>query len=159
MNFAEAPVSALETVEFGEAVTSIESGAFKKAKSLLRVTSHNSVPPTTEDPFNDDTYFDGTLYVPAASVDAYTEAAGWKNFFEVKSIDGISLGAAEIGSDDSAKVSVDGGDICVDGDADVRIVAMNGTTVYSGRGETRINVTPGIYVVIIGNSVTKVAVK
>jgi hypothetical protein len=54
---------------------------------------------------------------------------------------------------------VDGGAICVDGDADVRVVSMSGTTVYSGRGETRINVTPGIYVVVINNTATKVAVK
>jgi hypothetical protein len=62
-------------------------------------------------------------------------------------------------SHDSAKVSVDGGAICVDGDADVRIVSMNGTTVYSGRGETRINLTPGVYIVIINDTPTKVAVK
>jgi hypothetical protein len=115
------------------------------------------VPPTTEDPFSNSTYLDGTLYVPVTSVDAYKAAPGWENFFEIVGLE-VS-GISEIGSDDSAKVSVDGGAICVDGDADVRIVAMNGATVYSGRGETRINVAPGIYVVIINNSATKVAVK
>jgi hypothetical protein len=157
MNFAEAPVSALETVEFGEAVTSIEAGTFKEATSLVSVTSHNAVPPTTEDPFSDSTYLYGTLYVPETSVDAYKEAAGWKNFFEIVGLE-VS-GIAEVGHDAAAKVSVDGGAICVDGDADVRIVSTNGATVYSGRGETRINVTPGIYVVVINNSATKVAVK
>jgi hypothetical protein len=147
----------LETVEFGENVTSIEAGAFKEAKSLLSVTSHNPIPPTTASTFSNETYLDGTLYVPASSVDAYKAAPGWEDFFEIVGLE-VS-GIAEIGSDASAKVSVDGGAICVDGDADVRIVSTNGATVYSGRGETRINVTPGIYVVIIGNSATKVAVK
>jgi hypothetical protein len=157
MNFANAPVAALETVEFGENVTSIETGAFKEAKSLLSVTSHNPVPPTTASTFSNETYLDGTLYVPETSVDAYKAAPGWEDFFEIVGLD-VS-GIAEIGSDDSAKVSVDGGAICVDGDTDVRIVAMNGATVYSGRGETRINLTPGVYIVIINNTPTKVAVK
>jgi hypothetical protein len=159
MNFANAPVSALETVEFGENVTSIETGAFKDAKSLLSVTSRNTVPPTTENPFNDDTYLDGTLYVPATAIETYKAAAGWKNFWTVKAIDGISSGVSEIGDNSNAPFSVENGAICVDGDADVRVVSMNGTTVYSGRGETRINLTPGVYIVIMGNTHTKVAVK
>jgi Flp pilus assembly protein protease CpaA len=159
MNFANAPVSALETVEFGENVTSIEAGAFKEAKSLLSVTSRNTVPPTTDDTFHNDTYLDGTLYVPATALETYKAAAGWKNFWTVKAIDGISSGVSEIGDNSNAPFSVENGAICVDGDADVRVVSMSGTTVYSGRGETRINLTPGIYIVIINNTPTKVAVK
>jgi hypothetical protein len=56
-------------------------------------------------------------------------------------------------------ISVENGVIRVSGDADVRVVSMNGTIVYSGRGETDINVTPGVYIVIINNTPTKVAVK
>jgi hypothetical protein len=159
MNFANAPVSALETVEFGENVTSIEAGAFKAAKSLLSVTSHNPVPPTTANTFSNETYLDGTLYVPASSVADYAAAPGWEDFFDIKAIDGISSGVSEIGDNSNALFNVENGAICVDGDADVRIVSMNGTTVYSGRGETRINLTPGIYIVIINNTPTKVAVK
>jgi hypothetical protein len=159
MNFANAPVSALETVEFGENVTSIEAGAFKEAKSLLSVISRNTVPPTTDDTFSNETYLDGTLFVPATSIETYKAAAGWKNFWTVKAIDGISSGVSEIGDNSNAPFSVENGAICVDGDTDVRVVSMNGTTVYSGRGETRINLTPGVYIVIINNTHTKVAVK
>jgi hypothetical protein len=159
MNFANAPVSALETVEFGENVTSIETGAFKDAQSLISVTSRNTVPPTTENPFNDDTYLDGTLYVLATAIETYKAAAGWKNFWTVKAIDGISSGVSEIGDNSNALFSVENGVIRVSGDADVRVVSMNGTIIYSGRGETGINVTPGVYIVIINNTPTKVAVK
>jgi hypothetical protein len=159
MNFANAPISALETVEFGENVTSIETGEFKEAKSLLSVTSRNTVPPTTVNPFNDDTYFDGTLYVPATAIETYKAAEGWKNFWEVKAIDGTSSGIAEIADNSNAPFSVENGAICVDGDTDVRIVSMNGTTVYSGRGETRITLAPGVYIVIINNTPTKVVIK
>jgi hypothetical protein len=159
MNFANAPVAALETVEFGENVTSIEAGAFKEAKSLLSVTSHNPIPPTTASTFSNETYLDGTLYVPASSVADYVAAPGWEDFFDIKAIDGISSGVSEIGDNSNAPFSVENGAICVDGDADVRIVSMNGTTVYSGRGETHINLTPGVYIVIINDTPTKVAVK
>jgi hypothetical protein len=159
MNFAEAPVSALETVEFGENVTSIENGAFKSATALRSVTSRNTVPPTTDDTFSDKTYLDGTLYVPAASVKAYQDAAGWKGFWEIDAFDGTVTGISEVGSDSGAQVSVANGAICVDGDAQVRIVAMNGTTVYNGRANISVNVAPGVYVVITGNTATKVAVK
>jgi hypothetical protein len=123
------------------------------------VTSRNTVPPTTDDTFHNDTYLDGTLYVPATALETYKAAAGWKNFWTVKAIDGISSGVSEIGDNSNAPFSVENGAICVDGDADVRVVSMSGTTVYSGRGETRINLTPGIYIVIINNTPTKVAVK
>jgi hypothetical protein len=159
MNFAEAPVSALETVEFGENVTSIENGAFKSATALRSVTSRNTVPPTTDDTFSDKTYLDGTLYVPAASVKAYQDAAGWKGFWEIDAFDGTVTGISEIGNDSGAQVSVANGAICVGGDAQVRIVAMNGTTVYSGRANISVNVAPGVYVVVVGNTATKVAVK
>jgi hypothetical protein len=159
MDFSKVPCTAMRTIEFGKNVTSITSGAFKDAKSLLKVTSHNSIPPTTTNTFSNETYLDGTLYVPKISIDSYKAATGWKDFWEIKALDGGSSGIPEIGNNNEDTFSVENGAIYVNGDADVRIVSMNGTTVYSGRGETRINVAPGIYVVIINNVATKVVVK
>jgi hypothetical protein len=158
MDFTAVPVSALETVEFGETVTDIADGAFKNATSLRTVTSRNTVPPTTDDTFSDDTYLDGTLYVPTPSIDAYKAADGWKNFLTVETFV-VSDGIREIGVDCNAPFRVEAGAICVSGDTDVRIVSLNGTTIYNGRGETRINLVRGIYVVIVNNTATKVAVK
>jgi hypothetical protein len=157
MNFANAPVAALETVEFGENVISIEDGAFKDAKSLRSVTSRNTVPPTTNDTFHNDTYSNGTLYVSATSIDAYQQAPAWEDFVNVRAI--ADSGISAVSADGETQVRVETVAICVDGDADVRIVSMNGTTVYSGRGETRINVAPGIYIVIVNNTPVKVTVK
>jgi hypothetical protein len=156
MDFSKAPYTALETVEFGKYVKSITSGAFKNAIYLRSVTSRNTVPPTTDDTFSNDTYLDGILYVPSSSIADYTAASGWKNFWEIKALDSS---VSTIDNDNEITFSVENGTICVNGDADVRIVSMKGTTVYSGRGETRINVAPGIYVVIINNIATKVVVK
>jgi hypothetical protein len=149
----------LETVEFGENVTSIASGAFKDGAAIRTVVSRNVTPPTTEDPFDDTTYLDGVLYVPDASIEAYQAAAGWKNFWEIKPLSEYSGIEGVVVDEDVETISVDNGAISVSGDVPVRIVALNGTTVYSGRGNCSVNVTPGIYVVIVGNKAHKVAVR
>jgi hypothetical protein len=149
----------LETVEFGENVTSIASGAFKDGAAICTVVSRNVTPPTTEDPFDDTTYLDGVLYVPDASIEAYQAAAGWKNFWEIKPLSEYSGIEGVVVDEDVETISVDNGAISVSGDVPVRIVALNGTTVYSGRGNCSVNVTPGIYVVIVGNKARKVAVR
>jgi hypothetical protein len=160
MRFTYVPCSYLETVEFGENVTSIEDKAFSSATSLRSVTAHGTVPPTIyESTFAKATYNLGTLYVKNDAIDSYKVATGWENFLDVKAIDGISSGVSEICDNSNALFSVENGVIRVSGDADVRVVSMNGTTIYSGRGETRINLTPGVYIVIINNTPTKVAVK
>jgi hypothetical protein len=158
MSFAAVPCTALETVEFGENVTSIEAGAFKDGSAIRTVISHNPVPPTTEDPFNDTTYPEGELYVPALSIDAYAAADGWKNFWEIKAID-ESNGIATVEADSKAEVRVENGAICVSGDTNVRIVSVSGNTIYSGCSATRVSVASGIYIVVTGNTATKVAVK
>lgn len=138
-------------------MTSIETDAFETATELRSVTSRSSVPPRIVDPFNDNTYLWGTLYVPTESIDTYKSAPGWRDFWEILSIS--DSGISEVDVDGNAPFSVEEGAICVDGDADVRIVSMNGATVYSGRGEPRITLAPGVYVVIINNRASKVAVK
>jgi hypothetical protein len=158
MDFTKVPRTALETVEFGHYIDELPNGAFKECDLIRTVISRNPVPPTTDDTFSNSTYLDGVLYVPEGSIAAYEEAPGWKNFWEIHSLDSYS-GVDEAVAADKAQVSVDGGAICVSGAAEVRIVAMNGVTVYSGRGDCRMDVAPGIYVVIADNVTTKLAVK
>jgi hypothetical protein len=149
----------METIDFGENVTSIASGAFKDDTAIRTIVSRNATLPTTDDTFSNDTYLDGVLYVPDASIEAYQAAAGWKNFWEIKPLSEYS-GVDEIVVDEDVEmISVDNGAISVSGDVPVRIVALNGTTIYSGRGGTRVNVASGIYVVIVGNTAHKVAVR
>jgi hypothetical protein len=159
MDYSVVSHTALETVEFGENATSIASGAFKDGTAIRTVVSRNVTPPTTEDPFDDTTYLDGVLYVPDASIEAYQAADGWKNFWEIKPLSEYSGVEGIVVDEDVETISVDNGAISVNSDSQVRIVALNGTTVYSGRGEARVNVTPGIYVVIVGNKAHKVAVR
>jgi hypothetical protein len=154
--------SGLSEVVIPNSVTSIGSGAFYGCTAIKSVVSHNTTPPTignADSTFSGDTYLDGVLYVPDASIEAYQAAAGWKNFWEIKPLSEYS-GVNEIIVDNCVgAISVDNGAISVSGDVPVRIVALNGTTVYSGRGDARVNVAPGIYVVIVGNKAHKVAVR
>jgi uncharacterized protein YjdB len=60
---------------------------------------------------------------------------------------------------DSADFSIKNGVIKVTGNAPVHIYTVSGLTVYSGRGDARVNVAPGVYVVIVGNTAHKVAVR
>jgi hypothetical protein len=163
MDFTRVPCSKLETVEFGENVKSMADGAFSSAASLRSVTAHSDVPPTIGDAtFASDTYTTGTLYVKNDAISSYKAADGWKNFCNVAAYD-ITDGINEVGNDNNTvngtQVSVANGAICIAGDADVRIVSMNGTTIYNGRGNISVNVAPGIYVVLANGTATKVAVK
>jgi hypothetical protein len=159
MDFTRVSWWDLQIVEFGANVTSISTGAFKSATALGSVTSRNTVPPTTDDTFSDNTYSVGTLYVPASAIEAYKAAPGWKDFVAIKAIEGTVSGISGVGSDGDAQVSVANGAICIDGDAHVRIISMNGTTIYNGRGNISVNVAPGIYIVVTGTKTTKIAVQ
>jgi hypothetical protein len=150
--------SSLGTITIPNSVTEIDDYAFGDCGKLMTVISQNPTPPISDNTcFSDATYSEGVLYVPEESLSEYRKADGWKEFQTIRAIkneSGIDEAAAE-----TARVSVDGGAICVSGAAEVRIVAMNGVTVYRGRGNCRVDVAPGIYVVIADNVTTKLAVK
>jgi hypothetical protein len=141
-------------------VTSISDYAFYECLGLKSVTCMWTEPLpviTDEWVFSSEIYENCPLYVPIGTKEKYANTATWCKFENIyeRNVSGVH----EISNESGARVSVDDGAICVDGDAEVSIVAMNGATVYSGYGENRINVAPGVYVVIVGDAATKVAVK
>jgi hypothetical protein len=152
----------LTDVSIGNSVSSIGTNAFNGCTALRSVTSRNTAPPTisnADETFCNETYLDGVLYVPESSIEAYKAAYGWKNFWEIKPLSETS-GIDDIIVDSEADaITVDNGTINVSGDSQVRIYTINGTTVYSSRGDCRVDVAPGIYVVIVGNTAHKVAVR
>jgi uncharacterized protein YjdB len=84
----------METIEFGEYVTSIAKGAFEEGNAVSTVISHNPVPPAADDAniFSSKTYLEGELYVPRTSIKAYQAANGWKLFGVVKALPSDSDG-------------------------------------------------------------------
>jgi hypothetical protein len=154
MDFSTINCDSLETVEFGENVKSIVSGAFKDGSNIRTVKVYNSVPPETDDTFSSKTYIDGVLYVPVGSEDAYAAAPGWKDFWEIKTMQTAISDLCE-----GTQYSVSGGVLHIVGDAPTRVVAMSGATIYSGKGDHDITLNKGIYVVVIGNKASKVVIK
>jgi hypothetical protein len=158
MDFTAMTYANLETVEFGDNVSSIKSCAFLKGNNIRTVISHRNIPPSTDDTFNSETYCNGILYVPEASVEKYANANGWKQFLNIKPLEGYD-GVVEIPSHKNNLVVVSGSEIRVSSDKRVRILSINGTVFYNSIGDCCISVAPGIYIVIVGDTTTKVAVK
>lgn len=152
--------SSVETIEFGEFVNEIPTGTFKECEEIRTVIAHNPVPPTTDDTFCQETYLEGVLYVPEASLDVYKAASGWGSFtnIQVNPNDNSSITTVNTDSD-AEQISVEDNAICVSSDAKVSIVAMNGMTIYSGYGNCRVKVAPGIYVAIVGSTAHKLVVR
>jgi hypothetical protein len=161
MDFSTLSYANAESLELGKNVTSIADGAFTDGEAIRKVTSHNPVPPTSSDAdlFSSQTYAEGVLYVPEASIEAYQAANGWKKFTTTKSAD-VTTALDKIASSDAApRITSEAGTISVSTDKPVRIITPAGTTVYTGQGDCRVNVAQGIYIVIAGDKSSKVLVK
>jgi hypothetical protein len=159
MDFTKVSFPAVETISFGTYITSINNGAFKNDTAIRTVISNNPVPPTTDDTFSNEAYLDGVLYVPESSINDYAAAPGWKNFWDIKSLDDYSgVGAVHV-NDNNTSYSVSNGALHIVGDAPVRVVAVNGAVVYSGKGDSDINLNKGMYIVVIGDKASKIVVR
>jgi hypothetical protein len=119
---------------------------------------YNTVPPTTDDTFCNDTYLDGVLYVPESAINDYAAAPGWKNFWEIKALDNYDA-VNGVYTDNSTSFSVSDGALHIVGDEPVRVVAVNGAVVYSGKGDNDINLNKGMYIVVIGDKASKIVVR
>jgi hypothetical protein len=77
----------LTSVIIGSGVTNIGDGAFDDCTALTSVTCLATTPPSIQSSaFETDTYSNATLYVPAASKDAYQAADGWKDFTHIRAV-------------------------------------------------------------------------
>jgi hypothetical protein len=87
----------LTRIDIPSSVVSIGTQAFYQCYSVTSVTCHATIPPTCitciansfYSSFDDTTYSDATLYVPAGSLAAYREADGWKEFVNIRGIGDI----------------------------------------------------------------------
>ena len=69
----------IHTIELGECVTKIWSGAFTSYRSMISLTCYATTPPTMDSRALDDTN-NCTIYVPSASVDTYKRTSGWSTY-------------------------------------------------------------------------------
>ena len=81
--------SALKSITLGENVSYIGLMAFYECNAIENVTSKAMTPPVLERYcFENSTYTSATLFVPEASVEAYRNAYLWKDFYDVRTLEG-----------------------------------------------------------------------
>ena len=98
--------TALKSVTLHAGIRSLGDLAFYNCPSLMSITSQNTVPPTFGlNVFSNATYEGATLALPAAAVDKYRVAPGWKDFrwLKMSGIDDIETDAADAGNEPMAK--------------------------------------------------------
>jgi hypothetical protein len=160
MDFLGLSGATLKTVEFGENVQSIVCVELPGYTSLKNVIVHSVFPPAFQGAyFADSTYQTATLFVPESAISNYQSAVGWENFLNVKSLDDYDAALNDVRIDSNATFSVCNGVLHIDGDANVRVVAVNGTVVYSGNDNRDIALNKGLYIVIVGDNASKIAVR
>ena len=112
-------ISGLESIFIGDSVKNISGAEFKGCDNLVNVISLATVPPA----LNGDPYtFADTIWVPAASVDAYKAAPVWKRK-EIMPLDYYTVLVAKI---DTARGSVIG---------DGNFAAKQAITIYATSAE------------------------
>lgn len=146
----------LKSITLPACLKEIGTDAFLKTPVLRTVVVKAQVPPTGA-VFADTTYLEGTLFVPAGTLDAYKAADGWSKFKNIQEMEptGITNAyAAEV------KVVAVGGGVNVEAatDAPVAVYAVNGTQEYAGKAGF-IALDRGMHIVVIGKKAFKVVVK
>ncbi len=82
----------ITSVTIGESVTSVGSYAFYYCGNLRTVTCLAPTPPSVDNYWAFDNYYNSTLRVPQASLSDYRSAYVWKNFNTIVGIDVTRLG-------------------------------------------------------------------
>ena len=92
--------SSLTSITIPSSVSSIYTNAFSGCENLLSVTSYITKPFNTshgagsvdmlDKIFSENTYRNGTLYVPAGTKDLYTRYDGWRDFLNIEEMTGPS---------------------------------------------------------------------
>jgi hypothetical protein len=148
--------SGLTTILLPKSITNIDDSAFAGCTNISSVVSLNTNPPTLlQNAFDDTVYNNAIAYVPASSMPSYQTAAGWQNFWKIKTLDNYDAVNA-VNTDNSTSISLSEGVLHVVGDAPIRVVSINGGVIYNGKGDNNINLNKGMYIVVIGDKVSKV---
>jgi len=92
----------LESITIPESVTSIGIYAFDFCRKLKTIYSASLTPPGTGENTFREVPRDAVVYVPAGAIEAYSQAKGWKYFFDFRE---MASGIGELSTDCDARPS------------------------------------------------------
>ncbi len=102
----------LTSVMIGSGVTSIDDFAFANCSDLAHVYClAEHVPQTANDTFSDSPIGNCTLYVPEASLSAYTEAEPWSSFQSIAAVNGNMFYHLKVTAGDGGSVDYNGQEV------------------------------------------------
>ena len=133
------------------------------SSSLELITSASMVPPIVKNgnDFPTSVYTDVVVEIPVGTKSLYQNAEGWKNFWNFVEKD---LASNEKITEEVLQISAEGGvgeirAINKPERMDVSVFNLYGVMIERTRDSIISGVAPGIYIVKIGNNVSKVQVK
>lgn len=136
---------------------SLGGKAFRGCSALNAITCRSWQPPVAEsDAFDDAAFAGATLYVPEIKQDEYSSAAVWSRFSQI-----IASGIDGVSADNTVKVYVRDGVICVDGlpeGALIEVYSVDGSRVASTACTGIAALPKGVYVVVAAGKAVKVAI-
>ena len=154
----------LTEVTLGKNLKEIGDNAFHAADALMKVTCYAEVPPVIVNDYNAINYKfekEGTLYVPAGSIEAYKSANLWNKVSHIEAISGTT-GIEDLAEADYQVIGTEGG-ILVKGNApvSVRVFKVSGVLVKEqtlADGNAQISLQKGIYFISLNGEKAKAIV-
>ncbi len=151
----------LRSVSLANSVNYIMNSAFNECPELMSIMSYNPEPPQLEsNVFTSNTFINGVLYVPGQAIRAYKEADGWKNFWEIKSIDEYTAGMENIAVCVSPiEIQILNGTVYLykkSDDAIVRFYTPHGVLIKETTEHEIQGLPSGLYIVTVDNHSFKV---
>lgn len=154
----------LKTLTLGEDVSCIEDNAFRHTNELMDITIAADYPPCVSNGisgFSDKQFTYATVSVPEKSIQRYKEADVWKNFKNIKNINGIPTGIENI-EEKSRTVSISAADGSIrvlgkDSNNLIRVFTAQGTKIAETCEDMIPNLSHGVYIVTVGTKSFKVS--
>ena len=144
----------LKSITIPQSVTIIEGSFFRTP--LTEVIALNPKPCKANDSsFDNSTYTDANLYVPAGSVNVYSTATGWSNFWTIKEINPSSIEDVE---QKQYYAYLNEDTLMIDGaeQENISIVSSNGYIIYKGIYRPIPLTSRGMYIIEINNEIIKI---
>jgi len=92
----------IEKITFGKHLRQVGAGVYSRINQIpatAEIYCENPTPPSGANLFTDQQYISNVVYVPKESLEAYKQAEGWKNFWDIRAYDPAS-GIKDVSVDD-----------------------------------------------------------